>query len=393
MRKSPLAVLFLTTFIDLVGFGIIIPILPNYAKILGASDFEVGLLAAVYALMNFLFSSLWGTLSDRIGRRPVILYSVAITCVAHLLFSQSTTLILLLAARIMAGIGSANISIAQAYISDVTEPQNRAKSMGLIGAAFGLGFIFGPPLGGVVNDAFGIEYVGYMAAGLSLINLVMAWFMLPESLKVKNPTAIFSFKPITSIWKELQKPVIRELFLINFIYIAAFSMMQITAALLWKEHSNLDDRHIGYVFAYIGICSAVIQGGFIGKFTHRFGERKLLVMGNLLMACGLFAMPFFKGDLFMPWELFVLLSIALSNGFVGPSLASLLSQEAKENELGQTLGLNQSFGSLGRVVGPAVGGMLYGFDFHAPYIAGAMILMLSLYLAYLVFHQRTLRRS
>ena len=157
-KKSPLAVLFFTTFLDLVGFGIIIPILPNFAKDLGASALEVGLLAAVYALMNFLFSPFWGTLSDRIGRRPVIMYSVALTAVAHLIFSQSYTLAVLLISRILAGVGSANISAAQAYITDISEPKNRTKSLGLIGAAFGLGFIFGPPLGGYVKDTFGFGY-------------------------------------------------------------------------------------------------------------------------------------------------------------------------------------------------------------------------------------------
>jgi DHA1 family tetracycline resistance protein-like MFS transporter len=387
-KKSPLAVLFFTTFLDLVGFGIIIPILPNFAKDLGASAFEVGLLAAVYALMNFLFSPFWGTLSDRIGRRPVIMYSVALTAVAHLIFSQSYSLGILLFSRILAGVGSANISAAQAYITDISEPKNRAKSLGLIGAAFGLGFIFGPPLGGYVKDTFGFEWVGYMAGALSFINLILVYFFLPESLKEKKPDTPFSFRPVSNIYNALQKPLIRELFLINFIYIAAFSMMQITAALLWKEHSNLSDKDIGYVFAFIGVCSALIQGVFVGKFTDRFGEKKLLVMGNFSMAIGLLAMPFFNGDLFMPWEFVVLLLIALSNGFVGPSLASLLSQKANPGELGQTLGLNQSFGSLARVVGPTLGGFLYGIEFHLPYVFGAAILMFSLYLALTIFKER-----
>lgn len=384
-NKSPLAVLFFTTFLDLVGFGIIIPILPNLAKDLGASAFQVGLIAAVYALMNFLFSPFWGTLSDRIGRRPVIMYSVALTAVAHLIFSQSYSLAILLTSRVLAGIGSANISTAQAYITDISEPKNRAKSLGLIGAAFGLGFIFGPPMGGYVKDTFGLEWVGYLAGGLSIVNLILVYFFLPESLKIKRPEAPFSFRPITNIYKALQKPLIRELFLINFIYIAAFSMMQITAALLWKDHSNLSDKEIGYVFAFIGICSALIQGLLVGKFTDRFGEKKLLVMGNISMAIGLFAMPFFNGEHFLPGELVVLFLIALSNGFVGPSLASLLSQKANPGELGKTLGLNQSFGSLARVAGPTLGGFLYGVEFHLPYIAGAAILMFSLYLAYTVF--------
>jgi multidrug resistance protein len=386
--RSPLAVLFFTTFLDLVGFGIIIPILPNFAKELGATGFEIGILASVYALMNFLFSPFWGTLSDRVGRRPVIMGSVAITVVAHFIFAQASTLLILALSRILAGIGSANIAAAQAYITDSTDVKNRAKSLGLIGAAFGLGFIFGPPLGGFVNEAWGIEWVGYIAAILSLLNLGMIYFWLPESLKIKNPDKAFSFKPVTNIFKALQKPLIRELFLINFIYIAAFSMMQITAALLWKEHSGLNDRQIGFMFAYIGVCSAVIQGGLIGKFNDRFGERKLLVMGTIFLAVGLTLMPFFNGDLFMPWELFALLIIALSNGFLSPSLASMLSQNAEEGSSGEILGLNQSFGSLARVAGPILGGTLYDLNFHLPYLFGAFILMGSLYLAWQIFHHK-----
>jgi predicted MFS family arabinose efflux permease len=314
--------------------------------------------------------------------------SVAITVVAHFIFAQASTLLILALSRILAGIGSANIAAAQAYITDSTDVKNRAKSLGLIGAAFGLGFIFGPPLGGFVNEAWGIEWVGYIAAILSLLNLGMIYFWLPESLKIKNPDKAFSFKPVTNIFKALQKPLIRELFLINFIYIAAFSMMQITAALLWKEHSGLNDRQIGFMFAYIGVCSAVIQGGLIGKFNDRFGERKLLVMGTIFLAVGLTLMPFFNGDLFMPWELFALLIIALSNGFLSPSLASMLSQNAEEGSSGEILGLNQSFGSLARVAGPILGGTLYDLNFHLPYLFGAFILMGSLYLAWQIFHHK-----
>ncbi len=387
-RKKALGVLFFTTFLDLVGFGIVIPILPNYAKSLGASGLEVGMLAAIYALMNFLFSPFWGTLSDRFGRRPVILFSVAITIGAHALFAFSSTLLWLFLARMLAGIGSANIAAAQAYITDISEPENRAKSMGLIGAAFGLGFIFGPPLGGIVNDELGIEWVGLTAAILSFVNLLMIYWLLPESLKDLNLTARFSFKPVTQIFEALKKPLIRELFLINFIYIAAFSMMQITAALLWKEHSGLTDKDIGFVFAYIGVCSAIIQGGLIGKINDRFGERKLLVAGNILLIIGLFAMPFFNGHLFMPWEYVALLLIAMSNGFISPSLASLLSQQAAGGESGKMLGLNQSFGSLARVFGPLIGGWVYDADFRAPYILGSAIVFISLSLAYRIFRNR-----
>ncbi|NBC06094.1 MAG: MFS transporter, partial [Bacteroidetes bacterium] len=184
-NRSPLIVLFITIFIDLIGFGIIIPILPIYANDLGASGAEIGLVAASFSFMQFLIAPFWGNLSDRYGRKPILLISIAITGLGYLIFSQASTLFLLFAARIVAGIGSANISTAQAYISDITPPDKRAKAFGIIGAAFGLGFIFGPPLGGFLKNNFGIDYVGYVAAGLSAANLLLAYFMLSESLE--NP--------------------------------------------------------------------------------------------------------------------------------------------------------------------------------------------------------------
>ncbi len=388
MKNSPLLALFITIFIDLLGFGLIIPILPTFSKELGASDLQIGLIAGVYSLMNFIFAPLWGTLSDRIGRRPVILFSICITGFAYLLFANINGLLILLLSRVLAGIGSANISAAQAYISDITTPENRAKNMGMIGAAFGLGFIFGPPVGGFLKSTYGIGMVGYVAAILCIINLVMAYFSLPESIKEKNKSKKFTFKPISELARELRKPIISELFTINFIFIAAFSMMQITAALLWREQYGLDEKQIGYMFMYIGILSAIIQGGLVGKLTKTFGEKKLLIYGNVLMMIGLALIPFAPKELFLVVELVALAIIALANGCLTPSITSLLSQTADKKEQGQVLGLNQSFGSLARVVGPAVGGLLYGLNYHSPYLMAAALMIISLVVANILVTQK-----
>lgn len=379
-NKSALGVLFLTTFIDLLGFGLIIPILPTISVGLGASKMEVGFIAAIYALMNFAFSPFWGRMSDKHGRRPIILVSVLITGVAYLFFSQTESLLILIVSRVFSGIGSANIGAAQAYIGDITKPKNRAKSMGIIGAAFGLGFVFGPPVGGFIKAGYGIEVLGFVAAGLSLINFIVAYFLLPESLKVKNTKAVMT-NVFSSIRKQIRKPEIGKLFYINILFITAFSMMQVTAVLLWDEFSFLSEMEIGFVFMYIGVCSALVQGLLVGKIVKRFGERRMLAIGLVMLANGLFFMPFFQDNLFLPYELLSLGLIALANGFVNPALMSMITKRSKPRELGQLTGAYQSFGSLGRVIGPAMGGALYGFEHHLPYIVGPILLVFGFFLS------------
>ena len=377
MKKSPIFVLFVTIFLDLLGFGIIIPILPIFIKELGAQDFQVGLIAAIYPVMNFMFSPFWGTLSDRFGRRPIILWSVVITAIAYLVFANARVLIVVFLSRMLSGIGSANISVAQAYIADVTSPGERAKSMGLIGAAFGLGFIFGPSLGGYlksISSPGSVDMVGYVTAGLCVINFILAYFMLPESLKEKQKEVRFNFRVVTGIARELRKPSIRELLMINFIFTVAFMLMQISCSLMWKEVSNLSDEYIGYVFTFIGIATAIVQGGLVGRLVKQFGETKLLVIGSLLMMIGMVMLPLVAIDYFIPLELFALALIALANGCLTPNISSLLSKVAAPSEVGQTLGVNQSFGSLARAFGMGLSGVLYSLNYFTPFLAGAALM-------------------
>ncbi len=379
-NKSALGVIFLTTFLDLLGFGLIIPILPTFAEDLGASEMQIGFIAAIYALMNFSFSPFWGRMSDRHGRRPIILISILVTATAYLIFSQTETILILVLSRIFSGIGSANIGAAQAYIGDISEPKDRAKSMGILGAAFGLGFVFGPPIGGFLKADFGIEILGFVVAGLSFMNFIVAYFFLPESLKEKNKNAKRT-NIITGIVTQLKKPEISKLFFINLLFISAFSMMQVTAVLLWSDHSFFDDKQIGFVFMFIGISSALVQGLLVGPIAKRFGEKQMLTIGMTLLAIGLFAMPFFQAELFIPWELIAIGLIALANGFINPALMSLITKMSKPNELGQLTGLYQSFGSIGRVLGPAVGGAIYGISYYLPYIVGPILLLVGLFIS------------
>jgi len=371
---SRLAILFLTVFIDLLGFGLVIPILPTYAVEMGASSLQVGLVMAVYALMNFIFSPFWGSLSDRMGRRPVIAFTVFITALAFLLLANAHSLALLFAARMLAGIGSANIAASQAYITDVTPPEGRAKALGLIGAAFGIGFIFGPPVGGIIKEHFGMDAVGYTAMGLSLLNLVLVLLFLPESLKVKDASNKLEIKPVSQAIRALRNERFRDLFLTSFIYITAFSMMQITVALLWAQHYGLSEAQVGYMFAAIGFASAIVQGTLVGWLARTYGEARLMVIGCVLMGLGLLAIPFVPVAYFVPLAFVPIALLAFANGCLMPSITSLLSRNASDKEQGQVLGMNQSFGSLARIAGPTMGGMLYGWHYTGPYVGGALLM-------------------
>lgn len=377
MKNKALGVLFLTIFLDLMGFGLIIPILPTYAKDLGATDAVVGLLGTSFSIMQFLFASFWGGLSDRFGRRPIMLTSIAIMAVAYLLFANATVLWLLFATRLLKGFGAANLSVAQAYISDVVPLEDRTKAFGIIGASFGLGFIFGPSIGGVLNEYYGVAGVGYFAAMLSAVNFILAWLFLKETLKEKSTTVELFPNPFKDILSFRGSMQIRALFTINFTYILGFSMMQITSTLLWAEHFGLSEMHIGYVFAYVGLLAVIIQGGLIGYFNTWFGERNLLVIGTLLVAVGLFSMPFVPTDMFL-LELISMTLLSLGNALLTPTVSSLLSRFAPDGSQGKILGTNQSVGSLARVVGPAIGGAAYGIHFSYPYIlAGSITLIVS----------------
>ncbi|MEY2962973.1 MAG: hypothetical protein RL754_234 [Bacteroidota bacterium] len=381
MKNKALAVLFLTIFLDLMGFGLIVPILPIYAKELGATDAMVGLLATSFSIMQFVFASFWGGLSDRYGRRPIMLVSIALMVTGYLLFANATVLWLLFATRMLKGFGAANLSVAQAYISDVVPLEKRTQSFGIIGAAFGLGFIFGPSIGGVLHEYYGIQGVGYFAAALGMVNLVSAYFFLDETIKEKSTEVILFPNPFADIARFIKIPEARDLFTINFVYVLGFSMMQITSTLLWAEHFGLSESQIGYVFAYIGLLAVIIQGGLLGPIQRITGEGNLVVVGTFLVAIGLFSMPFVPRDMF--WlELGSMTALSLGNALLTPTVGSLLSSVAPDGAEGKILGTNQSVGSLARVVGPAVGGLAYGIYFTYPYIMAGSITLVVTFLAF-----------
>lgn len=375
--KSPIAVIFITVFIDLVSFGIVIPLLPFYAQEFGASGIMIGLLLSVFSLMAFLFMPIWGRLSDRMGRRPILLLTIATSFVAYLIFSTAGSLWMLFVARILAGIANANISVAQAYISDVTTAEERSKGMGLIGAAFGLGFIFGPLISSVFStDYFGdMKYVlpGYIAAGLCGVNFLMAYFRLPESLKDEHRAAAGSMTllDLPALRRALTQPQLgRVIWMFGIVTVAFSSIYASMPLFIMEEPFHLSSSGMSWFFVEIGVISVIVQGGLIGKLTLLFGERRLVVMGSSLMAVGLVGLPLSAYLPLMPMSGLIVATALLSMGSscLAPSVMSLSSQLADPSEQGSILGITQSFASLARMVGPTIGGIAYdGFGHASPF--------------------------
>ena len=371
--------LFLIVFVDLVGFGLVIPLLPFYALRFAASPQQVTLLLAVYSLMQLFTAPLWGRLSDRVGRRPVLMVSMAASALAYLWMGSATALWMLYVARGFAGACAGNIAAAQAYMADVTKPEERAKGMGLIGAAFGLGFIIGPAFGGWLagNDPVSadIETPAWVAAGLSCLAFCGVALLLTESL----PAGRGGGPPrsrLAAVLGVLRRPILAPLILTFFLVILAFAGMESTFALWATEQFGWGPRQVGYVFAYVGVLSAILQGGLIGRLARRFGEERLLLCGLALIGVGLLVLPLARGMAVLGIGVS---GLALGMGLTQPSLNSLISRRAGREEQGEVLGVSQSVGSLSRVLGPAAAGLFFAeFGRHAAFFWGAALVGIAL---------------
>ncbi|PIQ09404.1 MAG: tetracycline resistance MFS efflux pump [Ignavibacteriales bacterium CG18_big_fil_WC_8_21_14_2_50_31_20] len=383
-NKKALFIIFITIFIDLLGFGILIPILPTFASSqIGISDFGIGVLVAIYSLIQFLFNPIVGKLSDRIGRRPVILISLLLTSASYIIFSFSTTFLLIFLSRVLAGLGGSNIGTAQAYIADITDKENRARGMGMIGAAFGLGFVFGPIMGGFLAH-YGYEYVGYASASFSFLAFLFAFFMLPESVKQKKSMSGFSVKifNFVDIKNIIKIPNIRVFIFLFFVIIFSIANIYGTFALLGHKYYGFTNRENGYLFGIIGIVSAIIQGGLMRRISKSLSEKSMLYLGMLFLMIGLGLLPYginFTG-------VAIVSSIyAIGAGILQPTIISLVSKYSPEEQQGAVLGFNSSMGSLARVLGPLWGGFAFEFlGYGAPFVTGAiftfLILLVTIYL-------------
>ena len=361
MKRSPLLVIFITVFIDLVGFGIVIPVLPFYAEgtKFGATPREVGLLFASYSVMQLVFAPVLGRLSDKYGRRPVLLVSLLGTSLGFLILGFATTLWMLFLGRIIDGISGGNISTAQAYIADVTTKEDRAKGMGLIGAAFGLGFVFGPAIGGVLSR-WGINVPFLFAGTLAFANVILLYFTLPETVTPDHPAraSAASGRGWGQLIASLKNPRLGFVMTVYFLSIVAFSIMTAVFSLFMMFRLGYDAFHNGWVFAYVGIISAIIQGGLIGKLVKRFGEPALVIIGSLLFSASLFATPFIGPAIGLMGILLTGAVSSIGNALNAPSLSSLASKSASAGEQGGVLGAMQSVASLARAVGPSLAAFL-----------------------------------
>ena len=382
MRTASIGTLFLTVFIDLLGFGLVIPFLPGLARRLGAGDFVATMPGAVYSIMQFFFIPIWGRLSDRIGRRPVLLWSIGATAVGMALVGLAPSLVLLLAARAFAGIATANIAVAQAYIADVTPPEHRARGMGIIGIAFGLGFIFGPAIGGELSrfPVFGREgfLPAFVAAGLAALNFLLALRTLPESLpperrgkQVRRAVPL----DLAAIRTAVAVPGVGAAVAVNFAMVLWFAGMEQTFRLYTADGFGMSDAATGRIFAIVGVVGAIVQGGLVRRLAPRVGEARLVHWGLGIQAVA-FALLGLSSDFGRLGVLALYTSaglIALGNGLTTPSLSAFASRRASPTTQGVTLGALQSAAALARAAGPLVGGALYAaIDPRAPYLAGAI---------------------
>lgn len=380
--RSPLIIIFVTVFIDLVGFGIVIPVLPIYAQKFNASEATIGVLLAAYSAMTFLFSPILGRISDRVGRRPVLLASIIGTSIGFLIMGVADSLILLFAGRILDGITGGNISTAQAYIADVTPPEKRSSAMGLIGAAFGLGFIFGPAIGGILSH-YSLAAPFFFSAALAAANAVALYFFLPESLTDEN-RAQAGRASIREIFRESGTWQLAAVFATYFFSTLAFSLLTATYTLFSSKRFHLDVTHNGYIFACQGLIGALIQGALLGRLIKLFGEKTLVIVGAVGLMAGLFWLPLTQS---VPQLLAASACFAIGYSFATPVLNGLASKSVHPASQGRVLGALSSAASLARIIGPATGGWLLMRDANnplygkTPFWAGGGLMIIAFFLA------------
>ncbi len=372
--SRPLVVIFLTIFVNLVGFGIIIPLLPFYAEGFGASPVEIGLLFASFSLCQLVAAPALGALSDRYGRRPVLLFSLAGTVLSFVMLALAQSIAMLFLARVVDGLSGGNISTARAYVADVTRPEDRARAYGLIGAAFGLGFICGPALSAVLAR---IDYTApiWAAAGMSLVAAALAFLWLPETVRRERAGRL----PLRGVGQMIRRPGVRRVLAIDFVYWLAFAVFQTTFALFAARRFGFDAPQTGYFFAVFGLLGAVVQGACIRPVVDRLGDKPTFMIGLACAAVGLVAATLAPSVTVFA---LTLVPLALGIGLGHPTISSLVSRSAHGDEQGRVQGAASALESLGRTLGPVWGSAsLQRFGESTPYLSAAAFILLTMVLS------------
>ena len=383
MKKSPLVSILSIVFIDLIGFGMIIPILPLYALRFQATEWQIGLLLASYSFMQFLASPVLGWFSDRFGRKPVLLCSLIGSATGYILMADATSLAMLFLARILAGVAGASVGTASAYIADITPPENRSKRIGLIGAAFGIGFVLGPAIGGLLSQ-WSVIAPFWFAAVLSILNAVLMWIVLPEpdrhAARQRGPVNLKQTFEEAGSWR------LGIVTITYFIAIAGFAIVTVIYPQVSHRRFELNQSQISFIFVMFGLIGAAIQGGGIGRLVKRFGDVNLAIAGFAIMAISMMMMPL-AGS--VPLFLLFTAGLAVGNSLSQPTVNAIASKGASAALQGRVLGIVQSAGSLGRVFGPVLAGFLLTGDHlrqnvqygNTPFLAGAIIMAIAFGLA------------
>jgi len=379
--RSSRLVLFLTVFIDLLGFGIVIPFLPMFARQLGISAFGTGWILAIYSLAQLICAPMLGRISDRVGRRPIIMIGLLGSSVSYFLYGFANSFALLLLSRAIHGACAATVPTAQAYIADTTSEEGRARGMGLIGAAFGLGFVLGPVIGGVLGHA-SLKVPVFFASVLTFANLIFAAKRLPESHRPEPGASIdvaTLVTPLLALPGQLIGHHLARLFWVAFLQTFALASLELTFALMVPALYGYGAMGVGLLLGYAGLTQAIAQGWLLGKIVQRVGEPMLVRAGLITLAVGMFPMGMLRN---VGALLILLAMVSIGYGLASPSVASLISRRTRQHKQGEVLGVNQSALSLARIFGPLVGGELYRMmGPAAPYVGGAIVAVGALILA------------
>jgi len=365
----------LVVFIDLLGFSLILPLLPYYAKTFAANQTTTGILIASYAVMQLIGAPILGRLSDRFGRRPVLLLSVFGTFLGFLLLGFANALWMLFASRIIDGLTGGNLSVAQAYISDVTDEKSRSKGLGMIGAAFGLGFIIGPVTGGLLSQ-WGYAVPAFAAAAISFINLILIYAWLPESLTAEKRSQMTEKRPaitLNALLVAFQRPFTGSILITRFFFGLAFAIFQTIFSLYALAKFNLTARDTGFVLTYVGVLSVIVQGFLVGRLTTRFREDLLITASVVLMAVSLLGWALAPS---LIWLYIIMTPTALSGGLLNTLLSSTLTKAVAPQEIGGILGLSAAVESSTRIIAPLLGGfLLQQIGAWAPGAFGAVVMV------------------